>query len=805
MMIQELVHTSIPKGLRPGSRGFCTVAMTSGMSVTLSEALESLSGYRFQFDPAGPQLSLNQPTYSLLKLTIGGRRHYVVSRIAPCQADYTNRPNRIAHHLALTDSDLVQDGPTSVLLREDNFLAGWDGEPALLEPRRSLHTEEVEPAPCGTWQTVAGDAAWAGELIRLTRTNGSIVYVLYPAGCNVLALVNEAMALLPSHERWKYSFHTAFPEEGELACADCVWRFLAATPKARVRTAAAINTPVIDLTQRLRSPQPSDEADAAREGRSLFSHEQSAGAGGPIKVTRVRPRQPPPPGRKGGLAEDWQEETNVVADPGVDWSGDDDGQYAIGGMPEESRPRSSAGAGPRGSSRHGSYGDLSGRGHAGGSRPAWLIPAAAFAVGVLLGGSLLWLSRPHAERQTAQDPSPAGNGSPRTDSGALKNPAPNAGSGDSVPAIAKGEHEKESKVQELTKTAATDRESPENPEFGADSGAATKSDTTEDPGPASPPPQPAGGTPPPPTTPEAAPIEPRFEWKLAGSGDDARPDSDDVARHDVDGYAALTGLGSPGELRASFVGKAPNFMHLFTDGTALGFEVVDPLDKNRRKPVGKLTVELAAGMEWIIRVEQQKQDALNDVSISIERPGKAPLILDLYPKRKVRLLKSGDRSRSWVGTLSTSQYHRLLSARSLTSWNRTELSFVQDFSVDGNDLRPDSLVLTIEQGANPRLVLKIEPALDRLMPSESDIQKAMADLEQTQKDLDVFAQNAKDESQLSKDHIKRHADAIKNVLALLKKEDHLNKLAQTLRDQLQGPGILVSNDSGPIIELFVER
>lgn len=45
-MLQEIVYTSAPKGLRTGSSGFCTVAATEGMSLRMIQLLESLSSYR---------------------------------------------------------------------------------------------------------------------------------------------------------------------------------------------------------------------------------------------------------------------------------------------------------------------------------------------------------------------------------------------------------------------------------------------------------------------------------------------------------------------------------------------------------------------------------------------------------------------------------------------------------------------------------------------------------------------------------------------------------------------------------------
>ena len=43
-MSQEILYTSAKQGLKPGSRGFCTVVSTEGMDANLAERLESRSG-----------------------------------------------------------------------------------------------------------------------------------------------------------------------------------------------------------------------------------------------------------------------------------------------------------------------------------------------------------------------------------------------------------------------------------------------------------------------------------------------------------------------------------------------------------------------------------------------------------------------------------------------------------------------------------------------------------------------------------------------------------------------------------------
>ena len=71
-MIQELIYTSAKSGLKPGSRGYCTVASSAGMSKPMSEKLESLSGYRHLFPPGTIQADNNPIAYSYVRTQIGG-------------------------------------------------------------------------------------------------------------------------------------------------------------------------------------------------------------------------------------------------------------------------------------------------------------------------------------------------------------------------------------------------------------------------------------------------------------------------------------------------------------------------------------------------------------------------------------------------------------------------------------------------------------------------------------------------------------------------------------------------------------
>src|SRR5437016_5585315 len=85
-MSHELFYTSAPKGLRPGSRGFCTVASTEGLPAHLAEQIESLSAYRPLFPPLDARAKLNPIVYSHLRITGRSKTYHVLSRIGPAGA-----------------------------------------------------------------------------------------------------------------------------------------------------------------------------------------------------------------------------------------------------------------------------------------------------------------------------------------------------------------------------------------------------------------------------------------------------------------------------------------------------------------------------------------------------------------------------------------------------------------------------------------------------------------------------------------------------------------------------------------------
>ncbi len=222
-MTQELHYTSVPRGLRPGTRGFCTVAATPRMTGPLIERLEGLSAYQPVYSPEDPSASLNPIVYSHLRLSVAGKVVSVLSRIGPAGLDYSGRPSKYAHHVVLEGNERPEGGPAWLLSQPGFMQAAWTEEPRELPAGRIAPQGDLGPGVAHTWQKLTGDGGWAGVLAESFLFDPKrLVIVAFQPGLDVLPLFAEAMALLPISRRWEVEFSTYFHQLPQ--GVTCAWR-----------------------------------------------------------------------------------------------------------------------------------------------------------------------------------------------------------------------------------------------------------------------------------------------------------------------------------------------------------------------------------------------------------------------------------------------------------------------------------------------------------------------------------------------------------------------------------------------------
>jgi len=264
-MLQEIYYTSAPRGLKAGSRGFCTVVSTPGMAKNLADRLEALSGYRHVFAPHDPQAACNPILWSHLRLSVGGRPYHVLSRIGDAGLDYTQRTNKFAHHVVLDAVDLPPAGPAWLLAAPGFMQSTWDGEPRTLAAVRRPPSGSNAPAVCNAWQQLTDDAGWGGTLAETALPDGRRqAVVVFAPGVDILPLVAESLALLPPALRWDVTFSTYFTKLPP--GVECKWRFVVQGSPEAAAARATPQTLLINLCAPLPAAKGGALVETARTG-----------------------------------------------------------------------------------------------------------------------------------------------------------------------------------------------------------------------------------------------------------------------------------------------------------------------------------------------------------------------------------------------------------------------------------------------------------------------------------------------------------------------------------------------------------
>ena len=239
-MSWELYYTSAERGLKPHSRGFCTVARTDGIPSVVFERLESLSGYQPVFPGGSIRAEENPVSWSHWRIPVASRTRSVLSRVAYVGSDYSGRPSSFAHHVLLEPSEQQAAGPVAMLRSRDLMESSWVGEPMVLPPR--VLPDEAAPL------AIASGSPWPERLAAAFRQDPEKpVYIVYRPTDDVLPMLDESISLLPPPMRWQVTFTTHFNELP--AGLTCAWRCVVAdTPAAAAATRAAKGL-LIDLTR----------------------------------------------------------------------------------------------------------------------------------------------------------------------------------------------------------------------------------------------------------------------------------------------------------------------------------------------------------------------------------------------------------------------------------------------------------------------------------------------------------------------------------------------------------------------------
>ncbi|MFL2870681.1 MAG: hypothetical protein ACJZ8O_08005 [Pirellulaceae bacterium] len=281
-MVHQIIYTSVPRGLAPGSKGYCTVVASNGMAPALQRQLEALSHYDHIHPPNTANDGLNPTNFQYSKTSFGGKQLYVLTRVSDAGLDYSRRSNLLAHHVALEPDECNVAGPAALLesLLLPPTVKKWEKPPQRLDipsiPNLSCPTSPMmSHSSLGVKPELVGEIA--GRLINSTQ---QIVTVLYrqEQHSHLLALVTDVFWLLAPRDRWNTTFSTYY--SADVQNTDCRLRFIPhGTPNAE---RALLDPGTIDLDQNmtvLDSEMVRAAREAAKTGNRTLAHPRAAESG----------------------------------------------------------------------------------------------------------------------------------------------------------------------------------------------------------------------------------------------------------------------------------------------------------------------------------------------------------------------------------------------------------------------------------------------------------------------------------------------------------------------------------------------
>ena len=216
-MPKELIFTSAPSGIQPGSSGYCTVAKHKDIDRVLTRALEGISFYQMMDMAEKPVVN----AYRILSLPTGN--FYVLTRICYSGSDHTGRTNYLAHSLVFSKEEIPPGvTPAEIFLRGQGWLSVWpkDAPPSFLSEGS---TKVAVPAPSeshatqSTWQKYTGAGSLAHELLPRGRWK-----FLTQKGTHseTLSILAEAASLPDGPSKlmaWEQVTFTTFLQSGDKA------------------------------------------------------------------------------------------------------------------------------------------------------------------------------------------------------------------------------------------------------------------------------------------------------------------------------------------------------------------------------------------------------------------------------------------------------------------------------------------------------------------------------------------------------------------------------------------------------------
>ena len=194
----QLIFTSAPRGLVAGRSGYCTVARHRSIPDRLAQILESLGT---------PHQNLQGATYTFRIIEASNANWFVLSRFVARGLDYSQRDNRLAHHIIFTAEEAaVLPPPAAIAFRWNGWLSEWTKEPTWLteDPRPLILDNAPSLRPASGWREFSGTGAKAAWLVN--EVGPATLCLTQPPEDKILLRLLAESAVLLGNSAWYATF-----------------------------------------------------------------------------------------------------------------------------------------------------------------------------------------------------------------------------------------------------------------------------------------------------------------------------------------------------------------------------------------------------------------------------------------------------------------------------------------------------------------------------------------------------------------------------------------------------------------------
>lgn len=240
-MIEEVVYTSVERGLNPAQSGYCVVAQSQGISADTLDHLIPFTHYEHL-----PSVSPSPTDYAHRRVETRTGPISCLSRVGDAGLDYSGRNCFLAHHIAIRETDdRPLAGPAWTCALRGLFYKQWKVRPGVLKTRQ-IPAGNFEISGCPLWKQRVGSDVGAIQLCETIREHTSEpIYIVHEPELRLLPLLVEAIAQLAPELRWRVTFSTCFSSSTN--GVECQWRGILKN-SARHQEVLEKSLPLIDLT-----------------------------------------------------------------------------------------------------------------------------------------------------------------------------------------------------------------------------------------------------------------------------------------------------------------------------------------------------------------------------------------------------------------------------------------------------------------------------------------------------------------------------------------------------------------------------